>query len=300
MGLGAMGARHARVLSAMPDRFEVVGGPTTCNGATGPRASPGSPPRPKRSPGPTSWWWRRPSPPTRRPSLAPSQRAGMSSSRSPSAHPTATPRPSSRWPLAAAARLFVGPSERFNPVVRALARLTRGADVVALDLEQGRTHPAERRGRAREPGRPRPRSRRKYLGGGGVSLRGAVASHDSADVLFGTAVRERSATSTSIAPRPPVVARSASRRGAGSTTATSSRTGSLAPRADRGEERRPAPPRRAAGGAGSRARGCPRRRGRAARSRPESTAPPPLRLAEHAAREGGAPVAEKLSPCAGA
>ena len=101
-----------------------------------------------------------------------------------------------RSALAAArfgARLFVGHSERFNPVVRALAKLLRDEAVLAVDL--------------RRVGPSRPCASgvlvnlgvhdfdlAAYLGGGEVSLRGAVGTGeaaasgpDAAHVVFSTA-----------------------------------------------------------------------------------------------------------------
>lgn len=91
------------------------------------------------------------------------------------------------------ARLFVGHSERFNPVVRTLARLVRDEVVVAIDL--------------RRVGPSRPCASgvlvnlgvhdfdlAAYLGGGALTLRGAIGfgaaaapGPDAAHVLFSTA-----------------------------------------------------------------------------------------------------------------
>ncbi len=91
------------------------------------------------------------------------------------------------------ARLFVGHSERFNPVVRTLAKLVRDDEILAIDL--------------RRVGPSRPCASgvlinlgvhdfdlAAYLGGGRVVLRGALGSgssavpgEDAAHVLFSTA-----------------------------------------------------------------------------------------------------------------
>jgi predicted dehydrogenase len=81
------------------------------------------------------------------------------------------------------ARLFVGHSERFNPVVRALARLLRGDRVLAIDF------------RRVGPSRPSGCSAlvnlgvhdfdlAMYLAGGKPTVRCALGEHDFAHVLF--------------------------------------------------------------------------------------------------------------------
>ena len=82
-------------------------------------------------------------------------------------------------------RLFVGHSERFNPVVRALARLVRTEAVVALDFQRvGPSRPSECGVLVNLGVHDFDLS--AYLGGGAVTLRGAVGDDDFADVLLET------------------------------------------------------------------------------------------------------------------
>jgi UDP-N-acetylglucosamine 3-dehydrogenase len=88
------------------------------------------------------------------------------------------------------ARLFVGHSERFNPVVRALARLVRGEDVVAIDLRRVGPSKASDWGVLVNLG-VHDLDLAAYLGGGEVLLRGALVGttsgapvEDLAHVLF--------------------------------------------------------------------------------------------------------------------
>jgi len=82
-------------------------------------------------------------------------------------------------------RLFVGHSERFNPVVRALAKLVRAEPVVALDFQRvGPSRPSDC-GVLVNLG-VHDLDLAAYLGGGGVALRGAVGDDDFADVLLET------------------------------------------------------------------------------------------------------------------
>ena len=84
------------------------------------------------------------------------------------------------------ARLFVGHSERFNPVVRALARLLRGERVLAIDLKRvGPSRPTEC-GVLLNLG-VHDFDLAAYLGGGSLELRGAVGGTDLAQVVFETA-----------------------------------------------------------------------------------------------------------------
>jgi predicted dehydrogenase len=84
------------------------------------------------------------------------------------------------------ARLFVGHSERFNPVVRALAKLLRGERVVAIDLKRvGPSRPSEC-GVLLNLG-VHDFDLAAYLGGGPLELRGAVGGADLAQVVFETA-----------------------------------------------------------------------------------------------------------------
>jgi predicted dehydrogenase len=82
-------------------------------------------------------------------------------------------------------RLFVGHSERFNPVVRALAKLVRAEPVVALDFQRiGPSRPSDC-GVLVNLG-VHDLDLAAYLGGGEVALRGAVGDDDFADVLLET------------------------------------------------------------------------------------------------------------------
>jgi len=86
---------------------------------------------------------------------------------------------------AARGRLFVGHSERFNPVVRALAKLVRAEPVIALDFQRvGPSRPSEC-GVLVNLG-VHDLDLAAYLGGGQVELRGAVGDDDFADVLLET------------------------------------------------------------------------------------------------------------------
>jgi len=90
------------------------------------------------------------------------------------------------------ARLFVGHSERFNPVVRALARLVSADEILRMDLRRvGRIRPGA--GRALVNLGVHDLDLGAYLGGGEIALRGAVGpasdleGEDFAHVLFSTA-----------------------------------------------------------------------------------------------------------------
>jgi predicted dehydrogenase len=84
------------------------------------------------------------------------------------------------------ARLFVGHSERFNPVVRALAKLLRGEHLLAIDLKRvGPSRPSEC-GVLLNLG-VHDFDLAAYLGGGPLELRGAVGGADLAQVVFETA-----------------------------------------------------------------------------------------------------------------
>jgi predicted dehydrogenase len=84
------------------------------------------------------------------------------------------------------ARLFVGHSERFNPVVRALARLLRGEELLSIDLRRvGPTRPSDH-GVLVNLG-VHDLDLGAYLGGGPIAVRGALGDDDRADVLFSTA-----------------------------------------------------------------------------------------------------------------
>ncbi len=191
VGLGAMGRRHARVLCSLPERFEVIGAyderADRCSGpglhALGTEAEA-------------------------------IERADVLVVATPNAAHAATAARALaagrhvlvEKPLCALAaearalealargpaRLFVGHSERFNPVIRALGRLVRSEPVVAIDLL--------RVGPTRPTGCGvlvnlcvHDLDLAAYLGGGEVTLRGAAgasvsdeAGEDLAHVLLAT------------------------------------------------------------------------------------------------------------------
>jgi predicted dehydrogenase len=189
VGLGVMGMRHARVLRALHDRFDVVGAYDLNAGAPTP-----------------------PDVPRLHDEREAIERAELLVVATPaSAHAATVARALAAGkhvlvekPLCATApeahalvdaarrgraRLFVGHSERFNPVVRVLARLLRGERVVAIE---SRRVSAPRSGPTLDVGvlvnlGVHDFDLAAYLGGGGVELRGAVGrGADGAHVLFAT------------------------------------------------------------------------------------------------------------------
>ena len=240
--------------------------------------------RPRRSAAPRSSSWRRPSRPTPPSSPGGSRPGGMCSSRN-----RCAPRPARRGPPSAAARfgarLFVGHSERFNPVVRTLARLVRDETVLSIDL------------RRVGPSRPcvsgvlvnlgvHDFDLAAYLGGGELTLRGAVGlgggfragattptgEPDAAHVLFSTAggatghlYVDRAAPTRERANRAHHGPLGVPRRPAGAPPRAHGPLG-------RRPRRRAAAPRRAARGAGRRPRRRARRREWRARSPSATTA----------------------------
>jgi predicted dehydrogenase len=180
LGLGAMGRRHARVVHGLPDRYDLVG-------AYDVRSDRGCPPglvdlhrfdgeaeaiaradlvviaTPNAAHGATV---------TR--ALAAGRHVLVEKPLCSTAAEARVLDGLARGP----ARLFVGHSERFNPVVRALGRLVRGETVVSIDLLRV------------GPSRPTDCSvlvnlgvhdldLAAYLGGGDVVLRGAVGAASS-------------------------------------------------------------------------------------------------------------------------
>jgi predicted dehydrogenase len=186
LGLGAMGARHARVLASLPERFELVAAYDPSDAASGEL-----PPVPRVA--------------TEAEAIA---RADLVVVASPThAHASTLSRalaagrhvlvekplcPTSAEAdavLAAfarsPARLFVGHSERFNPVIRTLARLLRSDRVLAIDLHRA------------GPSRTTDCNvlvnlgvhdfdLAAYLAGRGLILRAALGDDDFAHVLFDT------------------------------------------------------------------------------------------------------------------
>ena len=174
VGLGAMGRRHARVLGSLPGRFELVGaydvrpdrehaagvvaledegaaiaGAEVLVVATPNAAHTGTVTR----------------------ALGAGRHVLVEKPLCATAAEARTLEGLARGP----ARLFVGHSERFNPVIRALARLTRDEEVVSIDLLRV------------GPSRPTSCSvlinlgvhdldLAAYLGGGDVTLRGAAGA----------------------------------------------------------------------------------------------------------------------------
>jgi virulence factor len=187
VGVGAMGSRHARVLGALSDRFELVG---AYDVRTDARPPPGVP-RLRRE----------------AEAIAaadvvvvatPVEAHGGTVTRALAAGKhvlvekplCATAAEASGLEARAGGRLFVGHSERFNPVVRALARLVRDDAVLSLDL------------RRLGPSRPSDLSvlinlgvhdfdLAAYFGGGDLTLNASLgrgdAGLDRAHVLFTTA-----------------------------------------------------------------------------------------------------------------
>jgi UDP-N-acetylglucosamine 3-dehydrogenase len=188
VGLGGMGQRHARVLRALPDRFDLIG-------AYDVRADVQPPAGLVRL----------------RSESEAIARAGVVVVATPiEAHAGTVARALAAGrhvlvekPLCATAaeaqaltsegggaRLFVGHSERFNPVVRALARLVRGEDVIAIDLRRVGPSKASDWGVLVNLG-VHDLDLAAYLGGGEVLLRGALVGttpgalvEDLAHVLF--------------------------------------------------------------------------------------------------------------------
>ncbi len=191
VGLGTMGQRHARVLSGLPERFELVGGYDLRRDAGMPALQAGLARLSGEAEAIAACDVLVLATPIR------AHAATVTRALAAGRHvlvekplcSTAAEADTLVAPLASAShgrsRLFVGHSERFNPVVRALARLVRAEAVVALDFQRV------------GPSRPSDCSvllnlgvhdldLASYLGGGAVVLRGAVGDDDFADVLVET------------------------------------------------------------------------------------------------------------------
>lgn len=188
MGLGTMGLRHARVLAGLPERFEVVG-------AYDLRAETRAPAGVARLPGETEAFARADVVVVATPigAHAGSVTRALAAGRHVLVEKPLCATAADARALAAAAvrggvRLFVGHSERFNPVVRTLARLVgaaRGEHALAVDL------------RRVGPSRPtdvgvlvnlgvHDLDLAAYLCGGEVVLHSALGDDDRAHVLFRT------------------------------------------------------------------------------------------------------------------
>jgi UDP-N-acetylglucosamine 3-dehydrogenase len=192
LGLGTMGQRHARILRDLEPRFELVG-------AYDPNPAAATPEGTTRLTSEAEALGRAEviviaTPIETHVDLV--ARALASGRHVFVEKPVCSTAAEARGALAAAragARLFVGHSERFNPVVRALAKLVRDETVLAIDL--------------RRVGPSRPCASgvlvnlgvhdfdlAAYLAGGVVTLRGAVgvgasaaSGPDAAHVVFSTA-----------------------------------------------------------------------------------------------------------------
>jgi len=181
-----MGRRHARVLASLPDRFELVG-------AYDPRADlPWLDPVPRLA--------------TEAEAVAraelvvvatPTQAHGATLARALSAgrhvlveKPLCATFAEAQTVATAFARsqakLFVGHSERFNPVVRALARLLRHERVVAIDLHRAGPSRSTDCGVLVNLG-VHDFDLAAYLGGGALTLHASLGTASAAHVLFNTA-----------------------------------------------------------------------------------------------------------------
>ena len=136
VGLGAMGRRHVRVLAALADRFEVVGAYEVRDDVEGPDGVP-------VLAGEAEAIARADLVVVATPMRAHAGTVGraLAAGRHVLVEKPLCARSAEAEALVAAAsrgagRLFVGHSERFNPVVRVLARLVRDERVIAIDLER--------------------------------------------------------------------------------------------------------------------------------------------------------------------
>ncbi|HEX8792964.1 MAG TPA: Gfo/Idh/MocA family oxidoreductase [Polyangiaceae bacterium] len=188
IGLGTMGTRHARVLSALPDRFTIARAYDVDRGRA--TAAPQGISRCRNEAEalagvdvaivatPIL---------THAPIVSRALAAGLHVLvEKPLCATTAESRALLEAQRRGGARLFAGHSERFNPVVRALARLVRGERVLAIDLKRvGPSRPSEV-GVLLNLG-VHDFDLAAYLGGGPLELRGAVGGDDLAQVVFETA-----------------------------------------------------------------------------------------------------------------
>jgi predicted dehydrogenase len=185
LGLGAMGARHARVLASLPDRFELVA-------VYDPRAEAPGPPGPPRVASEAEAIARADLVVVASPTHA---HAGtlaraLAAGRHVLVEKPLCPTSAEADALATAfarspAKLFVGHSERFNPVVRALARLLRSDRVLAIDLHRaGPSRTTD--GNVLVNLGVHDFDLAAYLAGRGLILRAALGDGDFAHVLFDT------------------------------------------------------------------------------------------------------------------
>ncbi len=185
LGLGAMGRRHARVLASLPERFELVG-------AYDPRDDVPSPPGVPRLGSESEAMARADlvvvASPT--PAHASALARALAAGRHVLVEKPLCPAFAEANALAAAfargpCKLFVGHSERFNPVVRALARLLRRDRVLAIDLHRAGPSRATDCGVLVNLG-VHDFDLAAYLAGGSLTLRAALGGGDFAHVLFDT------------------------------------------------------------------------------------------------------------------
>lgn len=188
VGLGTMGTRHARVLAALPARFTVAHAYDVDRSAAGPQGIPRCRSEAEALDGVDVAIVATPIL-THAPIVSRALAAGVHVLvEKPLCATTAEARGlvGAEAHRRAGARLFVGHSERFNPVVRALARLVRGERVLAIDLKRvGPSRPSEC-GVLLNLG-VHDFDLAAYLGGGSLELRGAVGAADLAQVVFETA-----------------------------------------------------------------------------------------------------------------
>jgi predicted dehydrogenase len=134
IGFGAMGRRHARVLAAMTDRFDLVGAYDVRPDVEMPAGLP-------RLRTEVEAIARADIVVVATPNAAHGAMvsAALLAGRDVLVEKPLCPSAAEAQALVASSgggRLFVGHSERFNPVVRVLARLVRGDEVAAIDLER--------------------------------------------------------------------------------------------------------------------------------------------------------------------
>lgn len=189
IGLGAMGTRHARVLSALPERFEIVRTYDVDRGAavaTVPASASRCRSEAEALADVDLAVVATPIP-THAPIVSRALAAGVHVLvEKPLCATSADARALLEAQRRGGARLFVGHSERFNPVVRALAKLLRGDRVLAIDLKRiGPSRPSDC-GVLLNLG-VHDFDLAAYLGGGPLVLRGAVGGPDLAQVVFETA-----------------------------------------------------------------------------------------------------------------
>ncbi len=191
MGLGTMGRRHARVLCALRDRFDVVGAYDVR-----PDAQPFENIEPLGSD--TEAVARGDIVVVATPMEAHANIAAraLAAGRHVLVEKPLCANAAEAYRLVAlargVARLFVGHSERFNPVIRALVRLLRGQQLIAIDFRRVGTSPSNT-GSALVSVGVHDFDLAAYLGGGEVVFQSALgtSTHDTgedfAHVLFHTA-----------------------------------------------------------------------------------------------------------------